>query len=63
MPCPDTGLPALAELRAFRRRLRGCLTARGDALFDLADAVLCSGRPVRSLVQLSLERATRGRTQ
>jgi integrase len=24
-----------------------CLTARGDALFDLADAVLCSGGPVR----------------
>jgi len=55
LPCPDAGLPALAELREFRRRLRGCLTARGDALFDLADAVLCPDRPVRSLVQLSLE--------
>jgi hypothetical protein len=41
--------------RQFRERLHGCLTARGDALFELADAVLCSDRPVRSLVQLSLE--------
>jgi hypothetical protein len=32
-----------------------CLTARGDALLELADAVLCSDRPVRSLVLLSLE--------
>src|SRR5215472_9394659 len=39
----------------FRERLLGCLTARGDALLELADAVLCSARPVRSLVQLSLE--------
>ena len=33
----------------------GCLTAQGDALLELADAVLCSDRPVRSLVRLSLE--------
>ncbi len=31
------------------------MAARGDALFELADAVLCSDRPVRSLVQLLLE--------
>jgi hypothetical protein len=61
LPCPGAGLPvlpgnpALAALAEFRRRLHGCLTARGDALFELADAVLCAGRPVRSLVQLSLE--------
>jgi hypothetical protein len=61
LSCPGAGLPALpgnpglAALAEFRRRLHGCLTARGDALFDLADAVLCSDRPVRSLVQLSLE--------
>jgi hypothetical protein len=61
LSCPGTGLPvlpagpALAALREFRERLRGCLTGRGDALFELADAVLCSDRPVRSLVQLSLE--------
>ena len=46
---------ALERLREFRERLLGCLAARGDALFELADAVLCSDRPVRSLVQLSLE--------
>jgi hypothetical protein len=42
-------------LRGFRERLHGCLTARVDALFELADAALCADRPVRSLVQLSLE--------
>jgi hypothetical protein len=61
LPCPGAGLPALAgnpalsALREFRERLLGCLTARADALLELADAVLCAGRPVRSLVQLSLE--------
>jgi hypothetical protein len=61
LPCPGAGRPALpgdpalGALREFRERLPGCLTARGDALFELADAVLCSDRPVRSLVQLSLE--------
>ena len=58
---PGAGLPAvprnpaLEALRKFREGLLGCLTARGDALFELADAVACSDRPVRSLVQLSLE--------
>jgi hypothetical protein len=42
-------------LQEFRRQLRNCLAARGDALFELADAALCAGRPVQSLVQLSLE--------
>jgi hypothetical protein len=46
---------AAGRLREFRERLHECLTARGDTLFELADAVLCSDRPVRSLVQLSLE--------
>ena len=61
LPCPGAGLavlpgnPALGALREFRERLLGCLTAWGDALLELADAVLCSDRPVRWLVQLSLE--------
>jgi DDE superfamily endonuclease len=61
LPCPGAGLPvlpgnlALGALREFRERLLGCMTARADALLDLADAVLCADRPVRSLVQLSLE--------
>ena len=59
--CPAAGLPvlpgnpALGALLEFRERLLGCMTARADALLELADAVLCSDRPVRSLVQLSLE--------
>src|SRR5512135_221177 len=48
-------LPSLVALEEFRGRLHKCLTARADALFDLADAVLCSDHAVRSLVQLSLE--------
>jgi hypothetical protein len=52
---PGVAGPAAGALREFRERLHGCLTARGDALFELADAILCAGRPVRSLVQLSLE--------
>src|SRR5215831_5960098 len=59
LPCPGEEVQAVpgaaGPLREFRERLHGCLTARGDALFELADAVLCSDRPVRSLVQLSLE--------
>ncbi|MEU8363827.1 transposase [Nonomuraea sp. NPDC048882] len=44
----------LAELSGFRTDFYDCLKARGDALFELADAVLCSDGPVRSLVELSL---------
>ncbi|MET9611733.1 NF041680 family putative transposase [Kitasatospora indigofera] len=45
---------ALAELSRFRGEFYACLTGRGDALFELADAVLCADGPVRSLVELSL---------
>lgn len=41
-------------LREFRARLYECLTARPDALFELADAILCADHAVTSLVQLSL---------
>jgi hypothetical protein len=41
-------------LREFRARLYRCLTARPDALFELADAILCADHAVTSLVQLSL---------
>jgi hypothetical protein len=43
------------ELTAFRRSLHQCLTAWGDALFELCDAVLCSPAPVGSVPSLSLE--------
>lgn len=44
---------ALGELTRFRLAFYECLTARADALFELADAVLCTDGPVRSLVGLS----------
>ncbi|MFJ2434412.1 NF041680 family putative transposase [Streptomyces anulatus] len=43
-----------AGLSRFRGEFYSCLTRRADALFELADAVLCADGPVRSLVELSL---------
>ncbi len=58
---PGSGVEPLAEdgqardrLAAFRRELYECLSARADALFELADAVLCAEAPVKTLVGLSL---------
>ena len=52
----DTGAAAaLGDLSRFREAFYGCLTVRADGLFELADAVLCAGGPVTSLVELSLE--------
>ena len=48
------GARARDQLAAFRRELYRCFTARADALFDLADAVLCAGGPVKTLAGLSL---------
>lgn len=45
---------AAGDLSRFRRGLFGCLSARADALFELADSVLCADGPVRSLPALSL---------
>ncbi|MFD0078943.1 NF041680 family putative transposase [Streptomyces sp. NPDC127166] len=45
---------AFAELSFFRTEFYACLTGRGDALFELADALLCSDGPVKTLVELSL---------
>ncbi len=44
----------VGDLARFRRAFYGCLSARADALFELTDAVLCSGGPVTSLPELSL---------
>ena len=68
LPCVPAGAPdpavfadavtryrALERLRGFRQSLYECLDARADALFELADAVLCADHAVTSLVQLSLE--------
>ena len=48
------GGEALARLAGFRRDVYGCLTRRGDALFGLADAVLCAPGRVTDLARLSL---------
>lgn len=45
---------ALGELSRFRHEFYACLTARADALFELAEAVLCADGPVTSLVELTL---------
>ncbi|EEP74701.1 hypothetical protein MCAG_05028 [Micromonospora sp. ATCC 39149] len=45
---------ALERLVGFRAEFHRCLTARGDALFELVDAVLCGDTAVRSLAELSL---------
>jgi DDE superfamily endonuclease len=51
---PPGDAQARDRLAAFRRELYRCFTARADALFELAEAVLCAGGPVRTLVGLSL---------
>jgi hypothetical protein len=45
---------ARERLAGFRQELYRCFTARADALFELADAVLCADGPVKTLVGLSL---------
>lgn len=56
--CQQAGGDALARLAAFRRELYWCLWRRGDALFELVDAVLAAGR-AGSLPYVSLEPAFR----
>ena len=50
----DAGAGPLAVLSRFRVDFHACLTARGDELFELADAVLCAEGPVKVLAGLSL---------
>jgi hypothetical protein len=47
-------IEAFDRLAGFRSVFYRCLTARGDELFELTDAVLCAGGPVTSLPELSL---------
>jgi hypothetical protein len=62
LSCPGAvrqAVPAGADearraLAGFRGELYRCLTRRGDALFGLADAVLCEDRPVTDLARVSL---------
>ncbi len=48
------GVEPLAVLSRFRLDFHACLTARRDELSELADAVLCTDGPVRTLAGLSL---------
>ena len=48
------GVESLAVLSRLRLDFHACLTARGDEMFELADAVLCADGPVRTLAGLSL---------
>ena len=56
MSAPDHATPVepLDVLSAFRHNLYAGLAHRGDELFELTDAVLCTDGPVRTLVDLSL---------
>ncbi|TQJ47022.1 DDE superfamily endonuclease [Streptomyces sp. SLBN-115] len=56
MSLPHLDVPgeAFAEASCFRDDFFDCLTARGDELFELADALLCADGPVTSLVDLTL---------
>jgi hypothetical protein len=48
------GVEPLAVLSRFRLDFHACLTARADELSELADAVLCTDGPVKTLAGLSL---------
>jgi DDE superfamily endonuclease len=48
------GVESLAVLSRFRLDFHRCLTGRADELSELADAVLCTDGPVRTLAGLSL---------
>jgi len=56
MSLPHLDVPgeAFAEASRFRDDFFDCLTARGDELFELADALLCVDGPVTSPVDLTL---------
>ncbi|WP_411055676.1 transposase [Streptomyces sp. E11-3] len=45
---------AFAAVTALRTELYSCLLSRGDALFELCDALLCTDSPVRTLVDFAL---------
>jgi hypothetical protein len=50
----QAGPTRLDDLAVFRCAFYDCLTLRADALFELADAVLCAEGPVSTLVGLTL---------
>jgi hypothetical protein len=50
----DVRQKASAQKSRFRSEPHSCLTVRSDALFELANAVLCGDGPVRSLAEQSM---------
>lgn len=51
----STGFNGMRSHRcAFRTELYSCLLSRGDALFELCDALLCTDDLVRTLGDLAL---------
>jgi hypothetical protein len=52
-PAPEDAR-ARDRLTGFRYELYRCFTARADALFEVADALLCADGPVKTPVRLSL---------
>jgi len=54
-PIPTGARPSAGQLEGFRAGLYDCLTKWPGALFELADAALCSPSPVGSVPSLSLE--------
>lgn len=54
----DVGLAdTVGRLAGFRDEFYRCLTARSDALFELADALLCGDTAVRSLPEANGHRS------
>src|SRR3954452_5854245 len=51
---PAARVEALGVLSGFRTDFYDALSARADALFELADALLCTDGPVKTLVDLAL---------
>ena len=50
----DVAVSVIGPRAGFRDEFYRCLTARADALVELADALLCGDTAVRSPVELSL---------
>lgn len=50
----DAQREPFAEASHFRKDFYGCLTARRDELFEIADALLCADGPVVAPVELTL---------
>lgn len=46
---------SFALVNEFRTRAYQCMHRRADALFQLADAITCTGTPVSDIARLSLE--------